>query len=153
MPDPAIAKVEDALADALRNYPGLTGKTIFTAVNADDAQEAGSIIVYTMAYKIDQFDELGQTLHSATIEVECIEGPSSAGAVSRACQTTIAHVLAALAADRTLGGMVNDIQEVDVAPTTQSGRDHSAASLQTAVTFFTARDDWFTIIGAGGAEF
>lgn len=155
MPDPvaAIAKVEEAFKTALSGAASLSSKTIVTATNSDDAQEAGTIIIYTVAWRTEQFDEQGQTLHTATIEFECIEGPSVAGAVSRACQNTIAKVLGVIATDRELGGMVNDIQEVDVAPCVQNGRDYSAASLQTEVTFFTPRDDWFTIIGVGGAEF
>ena len=150
---PAIAKVEDALADVLRAHDPLSGKVVVTAANPDDAQEPGTIVVFTTAYGVRQFEEMGQSEHTAIVEFECIEGPAAEGMVSRACQTTIAHVLAAIAADRELGGMVQDIQERDVAPCVQNGRDTSAASLQTVVTFFTPRDDWFTIIGAGGAEF
>lgn len=156
MPDPAIAKVEDALAAQLSAWPGLTGYTILTDESQDVASDFGAdklIRIYTIAYAIDQADEQNQSIHTATIEFEAVNATQSVGTISRANQTAIAHIISAIASDRTVGGRLQDIQEVDVASAGANGKDTDAASLQTTVQFFTPRDDWFTILGMGGQLF
>lgn len=156
MPDPAIAKVEDALAAALSSWPNLAGFTVVTDPSQDIAREEGAdkqIIVSTSAYRFDVADENWMTLHTALIEVEALSQFQAAGTINRANQTTLAHVIGALAVDRTIGGMLQDIQEVDVAPSAAMGRDVGSASIQFRVEFFTPRNDHFTIVGPGGAIF
>lgn len=154
--DPAIAKVEDALKALLEGYGPLVGTTIITEQSSDVAVEDAAIpaiLIYTVAYRIDQSDEQHQSIHEATVEFECIDATQAIGTISRANHTTVAHVLGCIAADRTLGGMVQDIQEVDVAPAQPRGKDIGSASLQASITFFTSRDDWFVIKGVNGADF
>lgn len=156
MADPAIAKVEDALAAQLAAWPALSAYSILTDASDDIAVEAEVdkvIRIYTVAYSVDQSDEQWQTLHTATIEFEVVSVTQSVGTISRACQTAIAHIIGAIASDRTVGGRLQDIQEVDVASAGATGKDADSASLQTTVTFFTPRDDWFTIVGMGGTLF
>ncbi len=156
MADPAIAKVEDALADQIRRWPYLTSYTVQTDESDDIAVEEGQgkvIRIYTVDYSVDQADEQWQSLHTATIEFEVIGVSRSVGTISRDCQTAIAHIIGAIASDRTVGGRLQDIQEVDVASSGATGKDADSASLQTTVQFFTPRDDWFTIVGVGGATF
>lgn len=156
MPDPAIAKVEDALAAQLAAWPALSAYSILTDASDDIAVEAEAdkvIRIYTVAYSADQSDEQGQTLHTATIEFEVVSSTQAVGTISRACQTAIAHIIGAIASDRTVGGRLQDIQEVDVASAGATGKDSDSASLQTTVQFFTPRDDWFSIVGVGGALF
>lgn len=156
MADAAIAKVEDALADRIRTWPALSIFTVMVDESEDIAVEADPekvIRISTVAYDVDQSDEQGQTLHNATIECEVVNGTQAFGTISRANQAAIAHMVAAIASDRTLGGRVEDIQENDVAPSNAIGKDVSAASLQIRLQFYTARDDWFTIIGVGGQTF
>ena len=78
---------------------------------------------------------------------------NSSHTISRQNLTAIAQAHAALAADRTLGGMIEDLQEQDIAPVEGQGKDIHGSSPQYQVTFYTPRDDWFTIVGAGGATF
>lgn len=152
MPDPvpAIAQIEDALADQIGDSADLSGYTIRTDGSRDiamDADESGDIInIYTAAYAVDQSDELHSSIHTATIEVEVVSQTPTIGSISRATHTAIAHVIAAVAADRTLGGLAHDIQEIDVAPSGANGRDIGSASLQFQVQFYTSRSDWFTIL-------
>jgi hypothetical protein len=150
MPSPAIAQVEDALGAALAAWPALAGHTIITDGNPDIALDDAAmpaIQIFTTAYTVELFDEYNQSLHRATIEFEAVSDTPTAGTISRANHETIAHVLACIAADRQLGGLLQDIQEVDVAPSSANGRDVGSASLQVTALFFTARDDWFTILG------
>lgn len=156
MPDPAIAKVEDALAAQVAAWPALSAYIVQTDASDDAAVEFGTdklIRIYTVAYSVDQADEQGQSIHTATIEFEAVNATQAAGTISRANQTAIAHIIAAIASDRTVGGRLQDIQEVDVASAGANGKDTDSASLQTTVQFFTPRDDWFTILGMGGVTF
>lgn len=156
MPDPAIAKVEDAWAAALSAWPALAGYTILTDQSEDIALDADcdpTIAVYTVAYEVDQADEQNQSIHTAIIEFEAVNRTQTVGTISRANHTAIAHMIGAIHADRTLGGMLQDTQEVDVAPAGANGKDVGSASLQINVQFFTPRGDWFTILGHGGLTF
>lgn len=156
MADAAIAKVEDALAAQISAWPYLTMFAVQVDESEDIAVEAEAqkiIRISTVAYGVDQSDEQNQTVHNATIECELVNGTQAFGTISRANQTAIAHMVAAIASDRTLGGRVEDIQEIDVAPSNAIGKDASAASLQIRLQFYTPRDDWFTIIGVGGQTF
>lgn len=156
MPDPAIAKVEDAIAAQIGAWPALTGYAIVTGQSEDKALEEGTdkaILISTAAYSFDVATEPNQTIHTALIEVESVSQFQAAGTISRANQTVLAHVLAAIAADRNVGGRLQDIQEIDVAPSAAIGKDVGSASLQFRVQFFTPRDDHFTIKGIGGTDF
>jgi len=156
MPDTALAKIENALAAQIRAWPALASYTVLVDESDDVAVPAEMdkvIRVYTVAWTMDQADEQNQTLHSATIEFEAIGITQAAGSISRACQETIAHIVAAIASDRSVGQRLQDIQEVDVASAGATGRDADSASLQTTVQFFTPRNDWFTILGMGGQTF
>lgn len=156
MPDPAIAKVEDAIAAQLRAWPALSTYSVEVDGSENEAPAFGSdklIRIFTVAYAQDQSDEQGQTIHTATINFEAVNATQATGSISRANQTAIAHVVAAIASDRSVGGRLQDIQEVDVASPESMGKDVDVASLQTTVIFFTPRDDWFTIVGMGGTTF
>ena len=58
----------------------------------------------------------------------------------------VAHVVAAVAADRSLGIKLQDIQESDIAPTEPRGKDVDSASVSFTVQWFTPLGDHFTII-------
>lgn len=153
---PAIGKVEDALKAALQAWPALSGQTIITDQSVDEAvteDQYPAVLIYTVAYRPDVADENWMSLHEAIVEFEAVDTTQTIGTISRANHTTIAHILGCIAADRSLGGMLQDIQEIDVAPAQPNGRDVGSASLQCRVQFYTPREDWFTIKGAGGAEF
>lgn len=156
MPDPAIAKVEDGLKAALEAFPALSGQSVITEQSLDVAiteEECPAILIYTVSYRIEPADEQWMSFHEAVIEFEAVDKTQTIGAISRANHTTLANIMACLAADRTLGGMLHDIQEIDVAPAQPRGRDIGSASLQCRVQFFTSRGDWFTIIGQTGQTF
>lgn len=158
MPDPATAKVEDAVAAVIEPLTeegeALDGWTLVTEHSADETVEAEkSIVIYTRAADLELAEELGQTFWRQTLEIEFISGPPASGSISRVNQAAMAHAHAALAADRTLGGMLQDLQEIDIAGVQAEGKDMDAASLQYRAEYYTPRDDWFTILGQGGAEF
>jgi hypothetical protein len=156
MPDTAFAKIEDAVAAVIgplcADAQPLTGWTVVTEQSADEAVEGlKQIVIFTRAADPEQADELGQTFWRQTVELEFIEGPQVSGGISRACLEAMANAHAALAQDRTVGGRLQDLQEIDLAGTQEEGKDVFAASLQYRAEFYTPRDDWFTIIGQPGA--
>lgn len=158
MPDPVTAKVEDAVAAVLAGVTGvggtLAGWTVLTQHSADQAVDAAkAIVVYTASASMDQSDEQGQTLWDQTLELEFINEKQASGSISRANQVAIANAHAALAANRTLGGRLHDLQEIDIAGVQAEGKDVDSASLQYRAQFFTPRDDWFTILGQNGVSF
>lgn len=156
MPDPAIAKVEDALKAVLVGYAPLSEYTIYTARDSSeafDASELPVINIYTESQQYGPGEEQGQTIHNCRTNFEVLENDLTPGVMTRTIQTAVAHIIAALAIDRTLGNRLQDLQELDVAPPSDTGRDVAGASLQYDVQFYTPRDDHFTIVGAGGQTF
>lgn len=149
MADPAITQVEDRIKTILTAYVPLSTYHVTVADSLDIAIEdvaLPALIVTTRAYNFDVADEHWNTIHTATVEVEAAQSLPATGTISRANREALAHVLAALAADRTLGVGVHDIQETDIAPVEPRGKDVDSASLQFTVQFYTSRGDWFTII-------
>lgn len=156
MPDPAIAKVEDALGAVLTGYAPLAAYTVVTgrdSSEAFDSSELPLINIYTESQQFGPGEEQGQTIHDCRTNFEILENDLTPGVMSRTLQTAAAHIVAALAADRTLGNRLQDLQERDLAPPADTGRDVAGASLQYDVQFYTPRDDHFTIVGLGGAIF
>lgn len=156
MTDTCWDKVEDGVVAVLSSAPSLIDWNVVAGESADiatDLDDGRHILVWTVAASMDQFDEQDQSIHSQTIEIEFVSDGGAIGTLNRANKQGIALAHAALAADRTLGGMLQDLQEIDIAPARPEGKDSNGASVQYAVTFFTRRDDWFAIIGAGGAVF
>jgi len=156
MPDTAFAKVENAFAEALRTWPDLAGYTVVTDRSVDIAPEDNEtdkqIAIYTAALAHDNSDEHGQTVHAAMIEFEVTSSAPGLG-LGSANLETIALIVAALSQDRTLGGRLQDWQEIDTVSPATNGKDVSAASLQIRAQFFTSRTDWFTLLGQGGLTF
>lgn len=158
MPDTAFAKVEDAVKAVLVAETGtgevLDGFVIIVDQPADEAvEDEKAVVIYTVNATPQQSDEHGQTFWNQTLEIAVIDGPQAPGSIGRAVQNTIANIHALLAADRSLGGRLQDLQEIDIAGTQAEGRDVHGASVQYRAEFYTARDDWFTLIGVGGTTF
>lgn len=156
MPDTLTAfdKVEDALAAVLEANNGtgqsLDGYTILTDHPADEAIEAQkSIVIATAAATPEQANEQNQTIWAQMLDIAVFDGPQAPGMISRRVKITIGKIHALLAADRSLGGRLQDLQEIDIAGTQAEGKDAHGASVQYRAEFYTPRGDWFTILGAG----
>lgn len=155
MADTALAKVEDAIKAALEAYAPLDGTKIITNQPSDVAledDELPALLIVTVAYSQNQADELGQEIHTARIDVSSVyQAPTII--IGRANHEALAHVVFALAADRTLGGRLQSLEAVDVAPIEGNRADSGGVSVQFEVQWFTPRGDWFTILGHGGLTF
>ena len=149
MPEHVLSQVEDAIAAILAAYPALSGHSVAVLESVDVAIENAELpclAIYTANYGFDVADENWMNVHDAEIHVEAISaGPVSTGTIARANRNALAHVIAAVAADRTLGLGIQDIQESDMAPVEPRGKDTSAALIKFNVKWFTPLGDHFTI--------
>lgn len=144
------------MGEVLDAYVPLADYTIVTgrdSSEAFDSTELPLINIYTESQQFSPSGEQHQTLHDCRTNCEILENDLTPGVMSKTLQTAAAHIVAAFAADRTLGGRLQDLQELDLAPPADTGRDVAGASLQYSVQFYTPRDDHFTIVGLGGEQF
>lgn len=152
----AESKVENAIAAALEAYAPLSDWTVLVDQPLDVSLEDGqlpALIVRTLNTEHDNSFEPGaQTLHDGRIDIEAVVAEPGVSNAKRA-KEGLAHCLAALAEDRTLGGMLQDLQEVDSANTDAQQRDVGAVSLQWNAQYLTSRSNWFIVLGLGGATF
>lgn len=149
MSDDALSQVLDAFGDVMAAMPALSGETIKIDLSADEAVEDDILpcwIVYAEAYDFNDAPNQGQTQHDALINFERIETSANVGMVSRANRNAIASLIAGLHEDPTLGGRLQDLSTLNVAPPMDNGKSIGGASLQVKVTFFTPLGDHFTIV-------
>lgn len=150
MPDIlAPIQVRELIKDVIQTYPLLAGRRIITNRSKDDAlseDDGDAITIWCVAAK--PVIEFGghEVTWSAVYEFEVVSRTQPFGTIDDATMTTFGYIVAAIAPDRTLGGQIQDIQEIDIAPTVQYGTDVSGASLQVRAEFHTMRDDWFTLV-------
>lgn len=151
----AVEKVEDtfkALADTLTGSgQSLEGWATEVDRSRDDAidPDTNTLVISTTALSMRQFEELNQTEVTQVVEFEFISGGAAPGTLRRTNLRAAAAYHAAIAADRTLGGMLQDVQETDIVPADIGGADVNGVSVQYQVTYFIAQDDWLTIYGHG----
>lgn len=153
MPEPiapdALAKIIDAFVVLAQSREQLASEPFFPDRSPEDAiasEEMPCWVVFAEAWDFDAAPEQGQTQHQALINFERIESSASVGVISRANRAGIGHLVAALHSDRLLGGRVEEVQELNVAPPMENGRSVGGASLQVKITFYTPRGDHFTIV-------
>ncbi|MBB4859634.1 hypothetical protein HNO88_002963 [Novosphingobium chloroacetimidivorans] len=153
MPEPiapdALAKIIDAFVVLAQGHQQLADEPFFADRSPEDAvapEEMPAWVVFAEAWDFEPAMEQGQTRHQALINFERLETSASVGVISRANRAAIAHLVAAIHSDRTLGGRLEDTQELNVAPPLENGRSVGGASLQVAVTFYTPRGHHFTIV-------
>lgn len=147
----ALATTLTAEDAALEAWAVEAGVSRDRAVDPDSAP--GILRIVTVAIAMQQSDEQHQTFHSQTVEFEFIQGNAAAGTLRMDNLRKAAALHAIIAADRTLGGRLHDMQEIDIAPADAGGKDVNGVSVQYEVQFFTPRANWLTIIGQAGVEY
>lgn len=159
MPDPvptAQVKVEEALATAIRAWPALDGWTVHTDVMLGvslEGAEVKAIIVRTMAKPFDDSFEYGAALLvPSLVDVAAVVREAGVSNTRRAGEG-VAHAMAALMADPTLGGRLQDLLPTDEAPGDGERRDADEVSIQFRAEYHTLRGDPFAIVGHGGVLF
>lgn len=93
------------------------------------------------------------TLATATIQADFICKATSAGVIDLVNQNAIAEFVAAIHADRTLGGRLQSLEEATATGSEQNGPNTGAAILQLQAVWFSPRGNLYTIVGHAGATF
>jgi len=150
VPDAAVIQVGQMIVERLAGWPELNHFTVCYNPSTENAtsEEAGDTInVYPVDHTFEVALQQWQTLHTPIYEVEIItREPGDGTSLSNAGGNAIAHVVAAIASDRSFGNQLQDVQETDVGGTVANGRDANGMSIQFRAEFYTSRNDWFTIV-------
>lgn len=151
MSDPVnvFSQVGDLYAECLRDYGPLQGFAIVHEQSADEAPgevEGDHIRIFFIGDQPDVLFGNGETYHRATFEFEVVTRSGESGTLSRDGLNAIALIVAAIAQDRSMGGMLSDSQEIDLGSTEANGLDANGVSIQIRAEFSTSRDDWFTLV-------
>lgn len=156
MPDPvpAIRKVQAAIkAQIFAAYPALNVIIDRTDDEPLDENEWPAAIIKMMVDEMSHGPEQGQCSHRVIVHIECQSGNTATNSIDAVNQMTIAQIVAAIHADRTLGGRVEDIEESTSDASENAGADAGAAVLLFETRYYTPRGDLFTIVGVGGVLF
>jgi hypothetical protein len=154
MADPAIRKVQDhlkGLIEAAR--PDLN---VFIDRSDDEPLGEGDwpgAVIRVTDVRFSPFEQQGMTRVDAIIQIDCQSGFAGGETIDLINQTSIADIVAAVHADRTFGGRLQDCEETAASGSEASGADVGCAILEYAIIFFCPRGDLYTILGQGGASF
>jgi hypothetical protein len=88
----------------------------------------------------------GETDHRAVYDVTVVCRSNQSGTLSQDAGDAIAEIVAAIAQDRSLGGRVGDVQEIDLGAAEPNGVDANGISIRFRAEFTTSRADWFTLV-------
>lgn len=151
---PAVRKIQDRLKELFE----AARPDMFWFIDRSDAdpipeaqRPAGMIRLLDVSFSMHT--EMNQTIHRATCHVEFVSDGGCGETIDLVNQRGIADIVAVIGNDRTLGGMVHEIEENAASGAEADGADVGSALLELDVVWFTPRGDFYTIIGAGGATF
>lgn len=154
MADPAIRIVQNRLKAACI---AIGGYNVFVdRPDSDPFDEADypAINIRAVAVQFDAApDFLSQTMHRAKFQFDCISGREVGEAIDLINQRAVADIIAALHNDRTLGGRLQDLNEIAVSGSELDGADVGTAVLEVETLFFTPRGDFYTIVGQAGVHY
>ncbi|SDA14952.1 hypothetical protein [Sphingomonas sp. NFR15] len=148
--DPAIVKVTEAATALFREGMGIN---VFVDRSEDDPireEERPAMAIRCVQIEFTPAMGQGEMLHECTFDFDFYEEDLTFGGISANLSRMIARGNALVAADRTLGGMLQQFElrtataELDATP------DLGCAILTAEISFLTPRDDFTTILGASG---
>lgn len=149
MPDASNIQVGGIYTELLQASDGLSVFKISFLESADVAHEeedGNSIKVYCSNWAFDIAFENASTRHEVDFDAEIVTRAPAPGALSANASAAIGHIIAAIAVDRTLGGVLESIEEQDVSGVAANGLDANSVSLRVRAVYYTSRDDWFVIV-------
>lgn len=147
--EPAIDKIATGIETALS---GLAGVTVDIDRAEDEAWGAGEIPGVNVIHEETEFSQFdnGSTLHRARFTLDLVEDVSAEEGLKRKLRELEADVVAALWADRTLGGIAQDVVPLSAGGDDDVRADEGIRPLFIEVLFLTPIGDHRTIIGASG---
>lgn len=157
-PLPPQIKVERAIACVLASHGPLSGWAVLTEQPLDAAievEDCPALVVRTLGLGFDpSFESNCPALNVATIDIEAlVMDPEPGATVPAIAGAALTHCRNALLADYTLGGMLQDLLPIDLAPGDGQRRDAGAISIQFRAEYLTDREDAFIILGHAGRTF
>lgn len=158
MPDPipAIRKVQIALQTLVA--AALNHQRVFLDRGLEEplqeSEQDGIVIrVSDLQFGVSPENMGNTTLNSATIDLDLHARYNPTLSIGAANELAAAKIVAALGADRTLGGRLQNLEEDLLSPSDPSRVAVGCATLTLDVQYFTPRGDPFTIVGLGGGNF
>lgn len=148
MPDAAIRQVVDALKVKLLEIPGLSvfidRGDLEPLTEGEGAWPAALIFVADMDFTQPELG--GNTLHDCTIEIEVQSGGTEIGTIDISNMNTVASINNKITEDYTLGGILQDCDVESAGGTSQTDTLVGAANVRVKLSFWTRRNDFFTLI-------
>ena len=151
MPVPALDKVLTALKTAINSAASLVeiDRTEDDAYGKGDLGTNGAVNILHLRTDFEMRAH-AEHLHKARIDLDmvvAVEASASNGARLRDME---ARLVAALWADRTLGGVVEDVMLLSSGGDEDVRADTGARPLSIEIHFLTPLGDHYTVIGAAG---
>lgn len=150
--EPALEKVLTALRSTLGSAEQFDGATIEIDRPSDKAYGRGELPAINPRHISTSFSSptYGETLHSAEVDLDYAVETKAAATIGKRLREMEADLIAVLFANRTLGGLVQDIQPQDSSGGEEQESDTGLRTLTVHILFLTPVGDHRTLVGANG---
>lgn len=148
--EPALVKVQNALVAMMQT---LTGINILPDRTVDEPiaeNERPAMVPRIVEAAFDLAPGAGEVLNTIAIDIDIYESAITGDTITAALATMKAQFVAALHADRTLGGLMQMVEERSFTASSDSVPDLGCATLTLEAQFITPRGDDITIMGTSG---
>lgn len=148
--EPSIVKVTEAIATLLE---GMTDVNVFPDRSDSEPIQESERPAVALRFTRIEFQPTGsqsEIRHAATLDMDFYEVEPTEARISTKLSRMMAEANVLIAADRTIGGLVESFElreataELDFVP------DYGCATLTAELTWLTPRNDFTTILGASG---
>lgn len=153
---PAIVKVTTALRALATGVPQADGTTpvnVFLDRSEDDPireEERPAIAIRVVDIQYLPSGGQSEMRHNCTVDWDFYEESLTFGGISTRLSIMVADFNALLAADRTLGGMLEQHELRSATAELDATPDLGCAIVTSELSFLTPRSDFTTILGASG---
>lgn len=148
--DPAIVKVITA---ATKLFSDGMGINVFVDRSEDDPireEERPAMAVRCVQLEFTPAPGQSEMLHECVFDFDFYEENLTVGGISANLSRMIAQANGLIAADRTLGGMLQQFELRSATAELDATPDLGCAILTAEISFLTPRHDFTTILGASG---
>jgi hypothetical protein len=108
-----------------------------------------AVVVQVGNVEVESFEYNAQTLYSTVVSFECYDHEANDDRIAAAHSA----IVAAVHADPTLGGRLQDFVPTSFEAARESGLDVGGSIIAFELKYFTPRGDMTMIVGAGGQLF
>jgi hypothetical protein len=134
------------------------GPNVFIDRQIDDPLQDGElpgqvVRIVDVDYRYGAGLEQGQTYCNGRLQIDFQSDKSTENTIDAANSLCVANFIRKLHEDRTLGGMVQSLEETNATADAERGADVGCTIVSFDVIWFQPRGDFFTIVGMAGATF